>query len=111
MPGDVVLLRVGDVVPADLRLCRAERLVLDRSVLTGESIPEIVGVEPDAPATSVADRRSMAYSGTSVVGGRGEGIVVAIGDATEVGKIADGPDDRVSVAARRCRTSLLASSA
>ena len=90
VPGDVVLLRVGDVVPADLRLCRAERLVLDRSVLTGESIPEIMGVEPDAAATGVADRRSMAYSGTSVVGGRGEGIVVAIGNATEVGKIATG---------------------
>lgn len=90
VPGDVVLLRVGDVVPADLRLCRAERLVLDRSVLTGESIPETMGVEPDAAETGVADRRSMAYSGTSVVGGRGEGIVVAIGDATEVGKIAAG---------------------
>ena len=90
VPGDVVLLRVGDVVPADLRLCRAERLVLDRSVLTGESIPEVVVVEPDAAATGVADRRSMAYSGTSVVGGRGEGIVVAIGNATEVGKIATG---------------------
>lgn len=90
VPGDIVLLRVGDVVPADLRLLRAERLVLDRSVLTGESIPETMGVEPDAAATGVADRRSMAYSGTSVVGGRGEGIVVAIGDTTEVGKIATG---------------------
>jgi len=90
VPGDVVLLRIGDVVPADLRLCRAERLVLDRSVLTGESIPETMSVEPDEAATGVADRRSMAYSGTSVVGGRGEGIVVAIGDATEVGKIATG---------------------
>ena len=49
VPGDMVLLRVGDVVPADLRLCRAERLVLDRSVLTGESIPETMAVEPDPP--------------------------------------------------------------
>ena len=49
-----------------------------------------MSVEPDAAASGVADRRSMAYSGTSVVGGRGEGIVVAIGAATEVGRIASG---------------------
>jgi Ca2+-transporting ATPase len=88
VPGDVVLLHVGDVVPADLRLCRVDRLVLDRSVLTGESIPEAMEVSPDRAEMEIADRRSMAYSGTSVVGGRGEGIVVAIGAATEVGKIA-----------------------
>jgi len=90
VPGDVVLLHVGDVVPADLRLIRADRLVLDRSVLTGESIPETMSVVPDAVASGVADRRSMAYSGMSVVGGRGEGIVVATGAATEVGRIASG---------------------
>ena len=50
VPGDIVLLRVGDVVPADLRLTRVERLVLDRSVLTGESVPEPASVEAD-PAT------------------------------------------------------------
>ena len=88
VPGDIVLLHVGDVVPADLRLWRTERLLLDRSVLTGESIPETMGVEPDAAGSGVADRRSTAYSGMSVVGGRGEGIVVATGSATEVGRIA-----------------------
>jgi len=90
VPGDVVLLHVGDVVPADLRIWRADRLLLDRSVLTGESVPETMGVEPDAAGSGVSDRRSMAYSGTSVVGGRGEGIVVAIGSRTEVGRIAGG---------------------
>ncbi|HET9613503.1 MAG TPA: HAD-IC family P-type ATPase, partial [Candidatus Limnocylindrales bacterium] len=94
VPGDVVLLRVGDVVPADLRLTRAERLVLDRSVLTGESVPEPAVVEPDPPQTELADRRSMAYSGTSVVGGRGEGVVVTIGAGTEVGRIAGGLSGR-----------------
>jgi Ca2+-transporting ATPase len=88
VPGDVVLLRVGDVVPADLRLTRVDRLVLDRSVLTGESVPEPGAVEADPVGTVLADRRSMANSGTSVVGGRGEGIVTAIGTATEVGRIA-----------------------
>jgi P-type Ca2+ transporter type 2C len=90
VPGDIVLIRVGDVVPADLRLIRAGGLTLDRSVLTGESLPEpgvLDAVPEDAP---LADRRSIAYSGTSVVGGRGEGIVVATGSRTEVGRIAGG---------------------
>ncbi len=90
VPGDVVLLQAGDVVPADMRVARADRLLLDRSVLTGESIPEEGHVEPDPADAVLASRRSIAYSGTSVVGGRGEGIVVAIGAATEFGRIAGG---------------------
>ncbi len=86
--GDVVVIRVGDVVPADLRVSKADRLSIDRSILTGESLPEPAAVEPDAPDAVLATRRSMAFSGTSVVAGRGEGIVVAIGAATEVGRIA-----------------------
>jgi Ca2+-transporting ATPase len=88
VPGDVVLLRAGDVVPADLRISRADGLLLNRSILTGESVPEHGAVEPDEPEASLTDRRSMAYAGTSVVGGRGEGVVVAIGSATEMGRIA-----------------------
>ena len=88
VPGDVVLLRSGDVVPADLRLRRSERLLLDRSVLTGESVPEAGLVEPDPLGAPLAARRSIAYAGTSVVGGRGEGIVVAVGPKTEFGRIA-----------------------
>ena len=67
----MVLLSGGDVVPADLRLIRVDRLQLDRSVLTGESIPEQGRTEPDAGDSDLADRRSIAYGGTSVVGGRG----------------------------------------
>jgi Ca2+-transporting ATPase len=88
VPGDIVLLRVGDVVPADLRLTQVDRLAIDRSVLTGESVPEPASAEPDAHAAALADRRCMAYSGTSVVAGRGEGLVVATGSSTEVGRIA-----------------------
>ena len=88
VPGDVVLLRVGDVVPADIRLTRIDRLVLDRSVLTGESVPEPAKTAPDPATAALADRRSVAYSGTSVVGGRGEGVVIATGPRTEVGRIA-----------------------
>ena len=90
VPGDIVLLQAGDVVPADVRIARADRLLLDRSALTGESIPEEGRVEPDPADAPLASRRSIAHAGTSVVGGRGEGIVVAIGPATELGRIAGG---------------------
>ena len=90
VPGDVVLLRSGDVVPADLRLIRAEGLQLDRSLLTGESLPEPGSTEPDPRIAPLTDRRSIAFAGTSAVAGRGEGIVVAIGGASEVGAIARG---------------------
>jgi len=90
VPGDVVLLRGGDIVPADVRLVRVERLAVDRSILTGESVPEPATVEPDPPSAPLAERRSLAFAGTSVVGGRGEGVVVATGQATEVGRIAGG---------------------
>src|SRR5664279_1918974 len=87
VPGDLVLLRVGDVVPADLRLVRAEALSVDRSVLTGESLPEPASVEPDPEGVALADRRCIAYGGTAVVGGRGEGVVIATGLRTEFGRI------------------------
>jgi Ca2+-transporting ATPase len=90
VPGDVVLIRVGDVVPADLRVAVADRLAIDRSILTGESLPEPAKVEPDPGGAELATRHAMAYAGTSVVAGRGEGIVVATGAATEVGRIAGG---------------------
>jgi Ca2+-transporting ATPase len=87
VPGDLVLLRVGDVVPADLRLVRAEALSVDRSVLTGESLPEPASTEPDPDGAALADCHSLAYAGTAVVSGRGEGVVVATGLSTEFGRI------------------------
>jgi Ca2+-transporting ATPase len=86
--GDVVLLATGDVVPADLRLTTARALLIDRSILTGESLPEPAQTSPDLPDAPLAERHAVAYSGTCVVGGSGEGVVVAIGPATEVGRIA-----------------------
>ena len=94
--GDIVSIRVGDIVPADLRLAVCEGLAVDRSVLTGESVPEPAQVAPDAADASLVERRSMAYAGTSVVAGRGEGITVAIGRATAVGAIATGLGPRGS---------------
>ena len=69
---------------------RVDRLLVDRSILTGESVPESGAVEPDPASAPLAERHALAYAGTSVVGGRGEGIVVATGAATEVGRIAGG---------------------
>jgi Ca2+-transporting ATPase len=90
VPGDIVLLRGGEIVPADLRLTLADRLLVDRSALTGESVPELGSTEPDAVDASLANRRSVAYAGTAVVAGRGEGIVIATGGLTEFGRIAQG---------------------
>jgi P-type Ca2+ transporter type 2C len=94
VPGDVVLVRAGDVIPADLRLLRVDRLTVDRSVLTGESVPEPATTAADALDTPLASRYGMAYAGTCVVSGRGEGVVVAIGPSSEVGRIAGGLGSR-----------------
>ena len=88
VPGDVVLLRGGDVVPADLRVARCHALTIDRSILTGESLPEPSSAEPDPPGLPLVDRRATVYAGTAVVLGRGEGVVVATGPRTELGAIA-----------------------
>jgi P-type Ca2+ transporter type 2C len=94
VPGDLVLLRTGDVVPADLRLTRTEALNFDRSVLTGESLPEAATIEPDPEGAALADCHSVAFAGTAVVGGRGEGVVVASGLRTEFGRISAALADR-----------------
>jgi magnesium-transporting ATPase (P-type) len=87
VPGDIVLLTSGDKVPADLRLFEMRGLRIEEAALTGESEP--VEKSPDAVAeeASIGDRTGMAYSGTLVVFGQGRGVVVATGDATEVGRI------------------------
>ncbi|NJM00596.1 MAG: HAD-IC family P-type ATPase [Synechococcaceae cyanobacterium SM2_3_2] len=87
VPGDVVLLNSGDKVPADLRLFRARNLQVDESGLTGESVPVEKSVDPLAEETGLADRINMAYAGSFVTFGQGSGLVVAIGQATETGRI------------------------
>jgi len=88
VPGDVVLLNVGDVVPADLRVMRADALLIERAVLTGESLPEPASTQADERTAPLTERHAIAFSGTSVVLGRGEGIVVATGGRSELGRIA-----------------------
>jgi len=88
--GDYVILESGDKISADMRIIEAENLQIDESILTGESIH----VHKNASIINkntvlIADQTNMAFSGTTVIKGRGEGIVTGIGLNTEIGKIAN----------------------
>jgi magnesium-transporting ATPase (P-type) len=89
VPGDLVVLKTGQAVPADIRLMKARELRVDESLLTGES--EQVDKDPDAAVeeeANLGDRLNMAYAGTVVADGRGRGLVCETGERTEVGQIA-----------------------
>ena len=89
VPGDVILLKAGDKVPADCRLTEAFNLQADEAPLTGESVP-IEKQSAPLPAGDLAagDRTNISFAGTSVTYGRGRAVVVATGMNTEFGKIA-----------------------
>lgn len=89
VPGDIVLIGVGDTIPADLRLIHTTNLESDEALLTGESLPVVKSsTEVFDTECPVGDRVNMAYSSSVVAKGRGVGIVVATGLDTEIGKIA-----------------------
>jgi Ca2+-transporting ATPase len=92
VPGDLVQLEAGDRVPADLRLLTANRLEVEESALTGESVPVGKNVKTldtaQASTVPLGDQKNLAFMGTMVTGGTGSGIVVATGMTTEIGKIA-----------------------
>jgi Ca2+-transporting ATPase len=105
VPGDLVELALGKMVPADVRLVRLHELRVDEAVLTGESVPvpkdTAALVDADLP---LADRRNMAYKGTVVLAGTALAVVVATGERTEVGRIGallvSMPDERTPLERR-----------
>jgi len=88
VPGDVVILGSGAQVPADLRLFRVKNLHADEAALTGESVPVSKSVE-DIIASEIppADQKCIAFSGTFITEGSGQGIVIATSENTEMGKL------------------------
>lgn len=93
VPGDIVQIKTGDTIPADLRIFEAMNLECDEKILTGEAIPVAKDPEHDFSnatelETGIGDRVNMAYSSSTVTKGRGQGIVAFTGMHTEIGKIA-----------------------
>ncbi|UCH34818.1 MAG: HAD-IC family P-type ATPase [Armatimonadota bacterium] len=90
VPGDLVLVQAGAGVDADARLLRANELLADESLLTGESLPVEKTSDPlPDPDVPPADQRNMLFAGSLVLQGRGEAVVVRTGPSTELGKIAE----------------------
>ena len=94
VPGDVVDLQIGQVVPADLRLLAAAGLECDESVLTGESLPAEKSPAPVLEGTTLAELSSCALMGAVVRAGSATGVVVATGGQAEFGRIALGLGER-----------------
>ncbi|WP_028829723.1 calcium-translocating P-type ATPase, PMCA-type [Proteocatella sphenisci] len=105
VPGDIIILEAGDIVPADARLIMASSLRSDESALTGESVPS----EKDTafipgPDATASDMINMVFSGCSITGGTAKALVTATGMNTEMGKIADllaGEDDTLTPLQKR----------
>ena len=91
VPGDIVALKLGDIVPADMRLLSAQELACDEAILTGESFP---AVKTSEPADGKNQWASCALMGTIVSQGSGSGVVVQTGAATAFGRIAVGLGER-----------------
>lgn len=90
VPGDIVFLSAGDIVPADSRVINAKDLFVDQSALTGESFPvEKSSASLGMNAATIADYMNCVFLGTSVVSGTGSAVVISTGNSTEYGRIAE----------------------
>ena len=89
LPGDIIVLETGDLVPADARLIEATDLAVDEASLTGESEPSEKDLSPELPETvALGDQKNMVFSSCLVTSGRGRAVVVTTGMQTEIGTIA-----------------------
>ena len=95
VPGDIVMLEEGQKIPADIRLLEAVMLQLNEAPLTGESESIFKATSVLSGALPVGDQQNMVFSGTSIESGKGLGVVVRTGNATEIGKIATLVDQAV----------------
>ncbi|KIY95681.1 ATPase, P-type (transporting), HAD superfamily, subfamily IC [Monoraphidium neglectum] len=87
VPGDIVFVKSGDRLPADLRLVEVTNLQVQEAMLTGESVSISKNLIPVAEASGLGDRKCMAFSATTVSAGQGLGVVVATGDNAQIGQI------------------------
>ncbi len=87
VPGDIVQLKSGDKIPADIRLVKSKDLRVEESPLTGESTSVNKKVDPADDDAIIGDQTSMAFSGTVITYGKATGVVIATGSSTEIGKI------------------------
>lgn len=89
VPGDICILEPGNIIPADIRFVRADNLLVDESILTGESlsVAKVSTLLEEGKISGLHDAINMGFSGTTVVQGKGHGIVTATGSNTEIGSI------------------------
>jgi Mg2+-importing ATPase len=88
VPGDVVLLSIGDIIPADLRIIEAMNLLVDESILTGESEPVVkISEKLEKETNQIFEAKNILFSGTSIISGKAKGIVISTGKESEIGKI------------------------
>src|SRR4030095_6169261 len=114
VPGDIVSIEAGDVVPADGRLLSAATLEIAEAALTGESLPVSKGVDAvESPDTPLGDRTDMVFMNTNVTRGAGSFVVTSTGMATEVGHIshmlqsADDVDTPLTIQLKKLRSQIL----
>ncbi|MDO9155589.1 MAG: HAD-IC family P-type ATPase, partial [Sediminibacterium sp.] len=89
VPGDVVMLEAGNIIPADLRIIESKNLKIEEAALTGESHAVDKTIDAlEADDLSIGDKKNLAFKGTFVTYGRGTGVIIATGMQTELGRIA-----------------------
>ncbi|WP_338534404.1 cation-transporting P-type ATPase [Leclercia adecarboxylata] len=87
VPGDIIVLRAGDRIPADMRVIEAHNLRVEEAILTGESTVVDKHIQPLTGELTLGDRTNLLFSGTTVSAGGGMGVVIATGQETELGHI------------------------